>query len=212
MGGHGGLNILPQKRWNVYGQKNRLKVHEDEVKAAEEEKAQQEKQEKAEREFKTNLLRKRTRTGGQERLEHINLFEEEERNQQNAEVKREREMEDRKRGRKSDRTSDAKFDERFAFIHGLNDSKPWYARPAMRFTEQPKEKAAAQKPQKTLDDDEKSSKKSKKDKKRKKARALLKELRRSNFKKSEIDVAMLRIERLRREKKEEVRAQRICDD
>lgn len=30
MGGHGGLNILPQKRWNVYRQDNREKVAEDE--------------------------------------------------------------------------------------------------------------------------------------------------------------------------------------
>jgi len=123
MGGHGGLNILPQKRWNVYGQKNRLKVHEDEAQAAEEEKAKEAKKERAEREFRTNVLRKRSQPDHGERLQHINLFEEEERNQQNAEVKREREMEDRKRGRKSDRTSDARFDQRFAFIHGLNDSK-----------------------------------------------------------------------------------------
>jgi hypothetical protein len=26
MGGHGGLNILPQKSWNVYGRENRYKV------------------------------------------------------------------------------------------------------------------------------------------------------------------------------------------
>ncbi|CDW71903.1 UNKNOWN [Stylonychia lemnae] len=30
MGGHGGLNILPQKRWNVYRQDNRQKVEDDE--------------------------------------------------------------------------------------------------------------------------------------------------------------------------------------
>ena len=29
MGGHGGLNILPQKRWNVYRQDNREKVSSD---------------------------------------------------------------------------------------------------------------------------------------------------------------------------------------
>lgn len=30
MGGHGGLNILPQKRWNVYRPDNREIVAEDE--------------------------------------------------------------------------------------------------------------------------------------------------------------------------------------
>ena len=32
MGGHGGLNILPQKRWNVYRRDNREKVENDEAK------------------------------------------------------------------------------------------------------------------------------------------------------------------------------------
>lgn len=39
MGGHGGLNILPQKSWNVYGQKQRQKVKRDEENAKEEEEA-----------------------------------------------------------------------------------------------------------------------------------------------------------------------------
>ena len=43
MGGHGGLNILPQKSWNVYGRENRLKVIQDEAKNAEEEAVLQEK-------------------------------------------------------------------------------------------------------------------------------------------------------------------------
>ena len=30
MGGHGGLNILGQKSWNVYGQEQRAKVRRDE--------------------------------------------------------------------------------------------------------------------------------------------------------------------------------------
>ena len=29
MGGHGGLNILPQKKWNVYNYDNREKVEQD---------------------------------------------------------------------------------------------------------------------------------------------------------------------------------------
>jgi len=44
MGGHGGLNILPQKSWNVYGRENRLKVAQDEAQHAEEEKVRMEKQ------------------------------------------------------------------------------------------------------------------------------------------------------------------------
>lgn len=44
MGGHGGLNILPQKSWNVYGRENRLKVARDEAQHAEEEKLRIEKQ------------------------------------------------------------------------------------------------------------------------------------------------------------------------
>ena len=30
MGGHGGLNILPQKKWNVYRRDNQQKVKDDE--------------------------------------------------------------------------------------------------------------------------------------------------------------------------------------
>lgn len=35
MGGHGGLNILPQKKWNVYNWDNRIKVETDKRKARE---------------------------------------------------------------------------------------------------------------------------------------------------------------------------------
>ena len=42
MGGHGGLNILPQKKWNVYNMDNRNKVERDEEKA-EEKRAKKEK-------------------------------------------------------------------------------------------------------------------------------------------------------------------------
>ena len=36
MGGHGGLNILPQKKWNVYNWDNRIKVSKDEAKVRKE--------------------------------------------------------------------------------------------------------------------------------------------------------------------------------
>lgn len=50
MGGHGGLNILPQKRWNVYNFDNREKVKRDEEAAARQEaiEKQQERQREAE--------------------------------------------------------------------------------------------------------------------------------------------------------------------
>ena len=39
-----GLNILPQKSWNVYGRENRLKVARDEAKHEEEQRVKAEKQ------------------------------------------------------------------------------------------------------------------------------------------------------------------------
>lgn len=39
MGGHGGLNILPQKKWNVYNYDNRDIVDKDKKIAAEKKKA-----------------------------------------------------------------------------------------------------------------------------------------------------------------------------
>eukprot|EP01017_Pseudomicrothorax_dubius_P006220 TRINITY_DN11738_c0_g1_i2.p1 TRINITY_DN11738_c0_g1~~TRINITY_DN11738_c0_g1_i2.p1 ORF type:complete len:243 (-),score=55.95 TRINITY_DN11738_c0_g1_i2:94-822(-) len=101
MGGHGGLNILPQKRWNVYNRDNREKVEKDKAKA---EKQRQEK-EKIEQEsladMRYEILRNRKRRRNREEnspepasksnvtkeLEemtkdrescHVNLFEEEE--------------------------------------------------------------------------------------------------------------------------------------
>lgn len=44
MGGHGGLNILPQKKWNVYNYDNRAIVERDKKEAAEKKKAEKEKQ------------------------------------------------------------------------------------------------------------------------------------------------------------------------
>eukprot|EP00271_Cylindrocystis_brebissonii_P006019 TRINITY_DN18549_c0_g1_i1.p1 TRINITY_DN18549_c0_g1~~TRINITY_DN18549_c0_g1_i1.p1 ORF type:complete len:290 (-),score=76.72 TRINITY_DN18549_c0_g1_i1:662-1531(-) len=101
MGGHGGLNILPQKRWNVYNFDNREKVKKDEEEQAE--KDQQEKEECQQREGelrRLNLLNraaKRRRVEesheigvssshaeasssslglpAEEKLQHINLFE-----------------------------------------------------------------------------------------------------------------------------------------
>ena len=57
MGGHGGLNILPQKRWNVYNFDNREKVRQDEEAAAKEEQLKREQSRKRDAEFRLEQLR-----------------------------------------------------------------------------------------------------------------------------------------------------------
>uniref|UniRef100_A0A7N0U009 CBF1-interacting co-repressor CIR N-terminal domain-containing protein n=1 Tax=Kalanchoe fedtschenkoi TaxID=63787 RepID=A0A7N0U009_KALFE len=57
MGGHGGLNILPQKRWNVYNFDNREKVRKDEEAAAKEEQLKREQARKRDAEFRLEKLR-----------------------------------------------------------------------------------------------------------------------------------------------------------
>lgn len=57
MGGHGGLNILPQKRWNVYNYENREKVRRDEEAAAKEEQLKREQARKREAEIRLERLR-----------------------------------------------------------------------------------------------------------------------------------------------------------
>ncbi|KAL0542118.1 hypothetical protein IC582_022208 [Cucumis melo] len=57
MGGHGGLNILPQKRWNVYNYENREKVKRDEEAAAKEEQLKREQARKRDAEFRLEQLR-----------------------------------------------------------------------------------------------------------------------------------------------------------
>ncbi|KAL6012655.1 hypothetical protein ACLOJK_003144 [Asimina triloba] len=57
MGGHGGLNILPQKSWNVYNYENREKVRRDEEAAAREEQLKREQARKRDAEFRLDRLR-----------------------------------------------------------------------------------------------------------------------------------------------------------
>ncbi|KAJ3682183.1 hypothetical protein LUZ60_014756 [Juncus effusus] len=70
MGGHGGLNILPQKRWNVYNRDNREKVKRDEEAAAKEEQLRREQTRRAETEARLESLR-RTK-GLQSAIETLN--------------------------------------------------------------------------------------------------------------------------------------------
>ncbi|KAJ4955894.1 hypothetical protein NE237_012677 [Protea cynaroides] len=85
MGGHGGLNILPQKRWNVYNYENREKVRQDEEAAAREEQLKQEQARKRDAEFRLERMRQNrglpsaTEAGApvssEQKSSHINLFE-----------------------------------------------------------------------------------------------------------------------------------------
>ncbi|KAM3396899.1 leukocyte receptor cluster member 1 [Capsicum galapagoense] len=61
MGGHGGLNILPQKRWNVYNFDNREKVKRDEEAAAKEEQLKQEQSRKRDSQYRLEQLRQARR-------------------------------------------------------------------------------------------------------------------------------------------------------
>ncbi|CAI0500428.1 unnamed protein product [Linum tenue] len=85
MGGHGGLNILPQKRWNVYNFDNREKVRKDEEAAAKEEQLKREQARKRDTEFRIEQLRTARGLGAPAKPSepeevkddgrHINLFE-----------------------------------------------------------------------------------------------------------------------------------------
>lgn len=53
--------LMLQKRWNVYGRENRLKVIQDEAKYEEEQAAVRERAEQADRERRRDLLKERAR-------------------------------------------------------------------------------------------------------------------------------------------------------
>ncbi|KAL6763527.1 hypothetical protein V8C86DRAFT_2491333 [Haematococcus lacustris] len=148
MGGHGGLNILPQKRWNVYNRDNRLKVAQDEAKAKEKEDAEQERAAQNEREYRHQLLLKRARgeddaTAEQPLIredgsssavqtlavpapiQHINFWHEEEAQAkaQHPEVEAAQKDEVCKRGKQEFFTTDPKFDERFQLGYNMKSSQ-----------------------------------------------------------------------------------------
>ena len=136
MGGHGGLNILPQKSWNVYNRSNRRRVEQDEAAAAVA-------AEEAEREVRTSataaslqLLRQRAEARLEEGsssttmldahvstgvLRRFNLFEKEERAACNAEAVAE--------ARRSEARAVARVMPDLELGRSSKERRPWYARP-----------------------------------------------------------------------------------
>lgn len=96
MGGHGGLNILPQKSWNVYNRDNRQRVADDEAKLAAEEAAAAREEARTRATAGLQKLRKRAKLQETEAApqEHVNLFYVEERAQGNLEHQMEKKLED----------------------------------------------------------------------------------------------------------------------
>lgn len=92
MGGHGGLNILPQKSWNVYGRKQRERVRRDEEQLEREQREEAARKEEEEKEKRLRALRgekegeeeEEKESGRERRVEsvhenkHVNFFEEHE--------------------------------------------------------------------------------------------------------------------------------------
>lgn len=77
MGGHGGLNILPQKSWNVYNRSNREKVAADEAKAATEAAAAEAEAHALKAEASLQHMRERAGAGHiSAPQKHVNLFAE----------------------------------------------------------------------------------------------------------------------------------------
>ncbi|KAK3242130.1 hypothetical protein CYMTET_48162 [Cymbomonas tetramitiformis] len=145
-GGHGGLNILPQKSWNVYNWDNRLKVAEDERKFAEQEKHKFEEQQQLRRDERRQLLIEKAQGSGEgktaphaqrevdegvEQSGHINFFEDLEKHA--LEKARAQQEEDEKRLRetgKKDLSAEAS-DKFYGLGYGCDPKSegnlPWYA-------------------------------------------------------------------------------------
>jgi hypothetical protein len=87
MGGHGGLNIIPQKSWNVYSAKNKAKVARDE---------QQQRNDSDRSSAAVSALRHQSSSSGAAaagKLTRFNLFEKEEKLSIKMDRKRERDEE-----------------------------------------------------------------------------------------------------------------------
>ena len=132
MGGHGGLNILPQKKWNVYGRDNRLRVTRDEDAAAEREKKSLKEQRDREKDARYKALLNKQRGG------HV-VIDFEQQRQEGAEGPSETastsiveslEWEKcaaaaRERGDPKTQTCDPRFDASFKFAMGMQE-EPWW--------------------------------------------------------------------------------------
>ncbi|CAN4127614.1 unnamed protein product [Withania somnifera] len=140
MGGHGGLNILPQKRWNVYNFDNREKVKRDEEAAAKEEQLKQEQSRKRDSQYRLEQLRQARglsssssapsplnhlkkspeEKSGKKDSNHINLFEDEEK----------KDGRDKKRAKKEEpprviTPEDEKYRLGYGIV-GKGTKLPWY--------------------------------------------------------------------------------------
>lgn len=62
MGGHGGLNILPQKKWNVYNRDNREKVEKDKRIAEEKKRESERKMNESDAQSRYDKLREKQKT------------------------------------------------------------------------------------------------------------------------------------------------------
>jgi hypothetical protein len=82
MGGHGGLNILPQKSWNVYGRKQRERVRRDEEQLEREQREEAARKEEEEKAKQLRALRGHKDEEEEKEKEsvnkHVNFFEEHE--------------------------------------------------------------------------------------------------------------------------------------
>ena len=129
MGGHGGLNILPQKSWNVYNARNRAIVAADEAQAAID--AQNERVAEAAELARQNLqaMRARAAAEGGDHVghqhaapleEHVNLFADFEAAERNAERDAARKREDAR--------LTAKLMPDLDLSKSAREPAPWYVR------------------------------------------------------------------------------------
>lgn len=129
MGGHGGLNILPQKSWNVWNRSNRERVARDEAQAAQQ--AADEELKAAAEQASLNLLTLRARASGSTEAPempapdapsaHINFFAEIEAAERIA--KREQEA------KRKERLEVSKLMPDLDLSKSAREPAPWYTQP-----------------------------------------------------------------------------------
>ena len=131
MGGHGGLNILPQKKWNVYNWDNRDIVERDKRIHSQKERRNYEQNREQQLENKINVLKQEngdlpqnSQPTAAQSHGNFNLFEEEERVLQNQEGEELRKM------KEQDFLKEKLSDYSSKFMGSFNDEKqlPWYSK------------------------------------------------------------------------------------